>query len=981
MGLPNTNNEEENVRKRSRKYRKCLADEFEVALWLVDALQVVTNLTLEAVERSREFRIDLAARLYLDQPYMRHVGPDEAYEGTVIPVWEAAQLCLLEASEDDTVECSRDLAAVTAAVDRMCPAGDDAQPAAPAAPPLAVNEDVGINRRGKGRPKKDPNAVKEPAKFGARNVSRVEYSAIMQEAGAELRELPKDQRMARASELSESLRRKHAGNVACARTLLRYAEDEDRSREKLGGRYFSDAFEADLAAVIRHYRSWKVFVGKDMVLAWAMQEVERAGLTLKLPELTKGWYSGFLRRQDLLTGSSRPLEITREKWTTSENVKAHYEVLEKLLLEEGIAEPNPDFDPLLPFSEPILILHPERLLSYDETAASLDETVGSKAKKRRGVRAGPDDGGQTVATRDSMHITAVGGRIGYKALPAMVMFGSGQAYERRWTLDPPVGNVLRGVKNTVVLPDGPPLESEVFALYHSNAKGSMTGEMCVEYTKRITIPSARVANPALANETGRRSVEVCDGVTVHLAAERLRLSREAGVHVVLRVPHSTHVTQGEDTVIFGPFKADYGLRKTQVMGELLLNPQAGKTQLGPEDFPACFKQPWERAFRREKIKQAWAKDGVIPFTRRCMWELRAEEERRATAAAALTAREQGAAELRGLRATPMSGRRMGPPSRGDGEDDDDERADMDDDDERADVEGRGIPIAEAGTRGQTAAPSIRKAVDRFTPSQDQEALSQLSQASLLRKAKRMRDNQDVARHALLDEDDKRKQLRDGKMCAKAGALWNKGPVTSDASLAIVEAATREREEADAAKHDRKRAKAIKGKEQAQMNGELTDNALGEIRRGEAKFPDAFSNDVLKAIAAHLCPDLKLGQTREVIIRDLGVPPAVEDAIETARAKTEANDKAMRRRRAAVSGGVNDRALPEAAPPVMRTCVSRGGRGRGKAPRDVSDPKEAKRAGAQGSGAGRGRGRSGDGFHPVRRDGPRGASGGPRRGGR
>ena len=63
----------------------------------------------------------------------------------------------------------------------------------------------------------------------------------------------------------------------------------------------------------------------------------------------------------------------------------------------------------------------------------------------------------------------------------------------------------------------------------------------------------------------------------------------------------------------------------------------------------------------------------------------------------------------------------------------------------------------------------------------------------------------------------------------------------------------------------KRAKAIKGKEQAQTNGELTDNALGEIRRGEAKFPDAFSSEVLKAMAAHLCPDLKLGQTREVVL--------------------------------------------------------------------------------------------------------------------
>ena len=34
-----------------------------------------------------------------------------------------------------------------------------------------------------------------------------------------------------------------------------------------------------------------------------------------LPELTKGWYQGFLKRQNLLTGASRPLEITREKWS------------------------------------------------------------------------------------------------------------------------------------------------------------------------------------------------------------------------------------------------------------------------------------------------------------------------------------------------------------------------------------------------------------------------------------------------------------------------------------------------------------------------------------------------------------------------------------------------------------------------------------------------------------------------------------------
>ena len=76
----------------------------------------------------------------------------------------------------------------------------------------------------------------------------------------------------------------------------------------------------------------------------------------------------------------------------------------------------------------------------------------------------------------------------------------------------------------------------------------------------------------------------------------------------------------------------------------------------------------------------------------------------------------------------------------------------------------------------------------------------------------------------------------------------------------------------------KRAKAIKGKEQTQTNGELTDNALGEIRRGEAKFPDAFSSEVLKAMAAHLCPDLKLGQTREVLIRKFAFRETLEESI-------------------------------------------------------------------------------------------------------
>ena len=36
----------------------------------------------------------------------------------------------------------------------------------------------------------------------------------------------------------------------------------------------------------------------------------------------------------------------------------YYEVLEKVLLDEGIAELNPDFDPLMPYSQKLNILQP-----------------------------------------------------------------------------------------------------------------------------------------------------------------------------------------------------------------------------------------------------------------------------------------------------------------------------------------------------------------------------------------------------------------------------------------------------------------------------------------------------------------------------------------------------------------------------------------------------------------------------------------------
>jgi hypothetical protein len=121
--------------------------------------------------------------------------------------------------------------------------------------------------------------------------------------------------------------------------------------------------------------------------------------------------------------------------------------------------------------------------------------------------------------------------------------------------DPPVGNVILGVTSEFE-ENGELVTRDVLALYDCNEKGSMDGANCTMNTEHIVIPAARKVFPALANETGRCVVEFCDGVQVHLTWERIKACCAGGIICVLRVPHTTHETQGEGTVIFDPFKTD-----------------------------------------------------------------------------------------------------------------------------------------------------------------------------------------------------------------------------------------------------------------------------------------------------------------------------------------------------------------------------------------------------------------------------------------
>ena len=81
---------------------------------------------------------------------------------------------------------------------------------------------------------------------------------------------------------------------------------------------------------------------------------------------------------------------------TPTNLTTYFEMARDVLFDAGGAIRNSDFDPEIPYSEEIMITHPERIRSYDETKVELDCTRAGASKRDPCIREVrfPDDGGR-----------------------------------------------------------------------------------------------------------------------------------------------------------------------------------------------------------------------------------------------------------------------------------------------------------------------------------------------------------------------------------------------------------------------------------------------------------------------------------------------------------------------------------------------------------------------------------------------------------
>ncbi len=122
-------------------------------------------------------------------------------------------------------------------------------------------------------------------------------------------------------------------------------------------------------------------------------------------------------------------------------------------------------------------------------------------------------------------------------------------------------------------------------------------------------------------------VILLDGHGSHWSLEVLEYCVENGIHLVLRLPHSLHVSQGEDVINFLKLKNSIWRvcsKKLAISAMSVLRGAVGTpdaVSLSNADLMECVKVLWEDTFSHSNCLKAWRVTGLVPFTKQVYWEL------------------------------------------------------------------------------------------------------------------------------------------------------------------------------------------------------------------------------------------------------------------------------------------------------------------------------------------------------------------------
>lgn len=319
---------------------------------------------------------------------------------------------------------------------------------------------------------------------------------------------------------------------------------------------------------------------------------------------------------------------------------------------------NPNFDPNKPYDE-MIIWKPEglaKLISMDETDVRTDQTKrgrslaarsvkahtpGSRrghrdasrgkqpksSKKKGGFAKGSKerktsgDQGAALATKSAAKNSWAGGTLGNgKSVSPYIM--ADHPIEQGVLDAAPVGTAMH---HGTGLP--------IPAAWNINKSGGMETDDMPIYVDRLAVPATGVTPT-------NRGMFAMDGLGQHHSYKTVKKCDEVGLDIALRFPHGSSRNQHEDFAhfaIFGPEheQAKKAAQVVQFQAARAKAAEQGREPTRQELMAAAVldevasaraaRRPWMEAFSEERVKKGWADEGVVPFTRKLMWDLRAEE--------------------------------------------------------------------------------------------------------------------------------------------------------------------------------------------------------------------------------------------------------------------------------------------------------------------------------------------------------------------
>jgi hypothetical protein len=389
--------------------------------------------------------------------------------------------------------------------------------------------------------------------------------------------------------------------------------------------------EYKIIDAIKLMRASKVPVYSMHVAMLAKRLAAQLGLDEKL-SFGRKWVHSFLQRhsQQLGTTAQTIIEDLRAHYCTASKLAKHYQIVSDTLVALGWAVRNEKYDASVPVdtSKPTdprnlaIIINPvfaHRIVSFDETRFTLNQSKEGKGPAKSGQKtvivkdeltgAADDwkiDTGEVIMNKSSYDCTIAGGSSADgNALPALYIFAGG--------FDP--ANDMKGAPKCGMRFDANGDRMEAYGWH--NEKGGMTDEVMLMWLDQVLLPCFPDVSP------DKPILLICDGYGSHLCWEFIQRCIATGVHVILRPPHTSHLTQGEDVRggHFHTFHNAERVAKLNLTQRLLLSPRTQNRKLQRSHIMAITSAAWEQAFDVTVCQRAWQAIGIYPhFDRRPYWQ-------------------------------------------------------------------------------------------------------------------------------------------------------------------------------------------------------------------------------------------------------------------------------------------------------------------------------------------------------------------------